>query len=133
MGRAPIAGERNKFRNDDAWLNAIRKFSRPREEMRWRGDGLTGGAMELSRELKGRAKEAPERFLSLLARFPEGTYQDFAWGITAGIAETKPDTDMIERVLAIVRSEEHTSELQSLMRLSYAVFCLKKKKKAPDK
>src|SRR3546814_4134864 len=31
--------------------------------------------------------------------------------------------------LASVRSEEHTSELQSLMRISYAVFCLKKKKK----
>src|SRR3546814_6463904 len=29
----------------------------------------------------------------------------------------------------IVRSEEHTSELQSLMRISYAVFCLKHKKK----
>src|SRR3546814_3884181 len=29
----------------------------------------------------------------------------------------------------IMRSEEHTSELQSLMRISYAVFCLKKKKK----
>src|SRR3546814_6507421 len=29
----------------------------------------------------------------------------------------------------IWRSEEHTSELQSLMRISYAVFCLKKKKK----
>src|SRR3546814_5603801 len=29
---------------------------------------------------------------------------------------------------AILRSEEHTSELQSLMRISYAVFCLKKKK-----
>src|SRR3546814_8362910 len=29
---------------------------------------------------------------------------------------------------AMVRSEEHTSELQSLMRISYAVFCLKKKK-----
>src|SRR3546814_9473694 len=29
---------------------------------------------------------------------------------------------------AIARSEEHTSELQSLMRISYAVFCLKKKK-----
>src|SRR3546814_5257369 len=28
----------------------------------------------------------------------------------------------------VLRSEEHTSELQSLMRLSYAVFCLKKKK-----
>src|SRR3546814_4953902 len=30
---------------------------------------------------------------------------------------------------AAIRSEEHTSELQSLMRISYAVFCLKKKKK----
>src|SRR3546814_8403475 len=65
MVRSPIAGERTKFMNDDAWLNAIRKFSRPWEEMRWSGDGLTGGAMELSRELKERAKEARERFLSL--------------------------------------------------------------------
>src|SRR3546814_2188738 len=31
------------------------------------------------------------------------------------------------------RSEEHTSELQSLMRISYAVFCLKKKKKHKTK
>src|SRR3546814_1902528 len=31
------------------------------------------------------------------------------------------------------RSEEHTSELQSLMRISYAVFCLKKKKQHNDK
>src|SRR3546814_4797541 len=33
------------------------------------------------------------------------------------------------RLALLVRSEEHTSELQSLMRISYAVFCLKKKKK----
>src|SRR3546814_6236456 len=32
-----------------------------------------------------------------------------------------------------LRSEEHTSELQSLMRISYAVFCLKKKKHNPNK
>src|SRR3546814_2577603 len=31
------------------------------------------------------------------------------------------------RTMAVVRSEEHTFELQSLMRISYAVFCLKKK------
>src|SRR3546814_2204065 len=31
-------------------------------------------------------------------------------------------------MLSALRSEEHTSELQSLMRISYAVFCLKKKK-----
>src|SRR3546814_9863160 len=34
----------------------------------------------------------------------------------------------VEASLTIMRSEEHTSELQSLMRISYAVFCLKKKK-----
>src|SRR3546814_2109262 len=32
----------------------------------------------------------------------------------------------------VARSEEHTSELQSLMRISYAVFCLKKKKKKTE-
>src|SRR3546814_1643284 len=36
--------------------------------------------------------------------------------------------EMDDRTLNTVRSEEHTSELQSLMRISYAVFCLKKKK-----
>src|SRR3546814_6204590 len=34
-----------------------------------------------------------------------------------------------DKVKMTMRSEEHTSELQSLMRISYAVFCLKKKKK----
>src|SRR3546814_4445572 len=36
---------------------------------------------------------------------------------------------MTKELLAAGRSEEHTSELQSLMRISYAVFCLKKNKK----
>src|SRR3546814_4992782 len=44
----------------------------------------------------------------------------------------RPESDRLEksaqRVLDGRRSEEHTSELQSLMRISYAVFCLKKKK-----
>src|SRR3546814_16452709 len=34
-----------------------------------------------------------------------------------------------DRIECLARSEEHTSELQSLMRISYAVFCLKKKTK----
>src|SRR3546814_7101575 len=44
----------------------------------------------------------------------------------------QPDLVGVARAVAVlraVRSEEHTSELQSLMRISYAVFCLKKKKK----
>src|SRR3546814_4269801 len=36
---------------------------------------------------------------------------------------------LVRALVRAVRSEEHTSELQSLMRSSYAVFCLKKKKK----
>src|SRR3546814_7807871 len=38
------------------------------------------------------------------------------------------DVELGGRAADLERSEEHTSELQSLMRISYAVFCLKKKK-----
>src|SRR3546814_9708910 len=37
--------------------------------------------------------------------------------------------ELASKGITVNRSEEHTSELQSLMRISYAVFCLKKKKK----
>src|SRR3546814_2375452 len=47
------------------------------------------------------------------------------------VAARRVDDDEIGR-FAKGRSEEHTSELQSLMRISYAVFCLKKKKKRID-
>src|SRR3546814_6243405 len=43
-------------------------------------------------------------------------------------ANGKGDGAGPERAAIAARSEEHTSELQSLMRISYAVFCLKKKK-----
>src|SRR3546814_2008597 len=48
----------------------------------------------------------------------------------ARIVDTTPEAtrDYVEWVDAELRSEEHTSELQSLMRISYAVFCLNKKK-----
>src|SRR3546814_2586778 len=48
-----------------------------------------------------------------------------------GGVDAQPADDQIalrHRIDLAVRSEEHTSELQSLMRISYAVFCLKKKK-----
>src|SRR3546814_2810991 len=47
-----------------------------------------------------------------------------AHAIAAEVLRRLPDLDSL-----IDRSEEHTSELQSLMRISYAVFCLKKKKR----
>src|SRR3546814_2243784 len=69
------------------------------------------------------------------------TFRDKQWGLDAvclaapavyGFQTDKPvfewDTVRVPDARDL-RSEEHTSELQSLMRISYAVFCLKKKKK----
>src|SRR3546814_7191827 len=63
-----------------------------------------------------------ERFVR---RYMEPLLGDFAAG-----AEKDPKTALQE--WAAARSEEHTSELQSLMRISYAVFCLKKKNKTAN-
>src|SRR3546814_1514078 len=53
-----------------------------------------------------------------------------AAAFTAAVLSTAPaaHADTKDDILQNHRSEEHTSELQSLMRISYAVFCLKKKK-----
>src|SRR3546814_4674505 len=48
--------------------------------------------------------------------------------LRAGTARRARRQDVAEVPRGALRSEEHTSELQSLMRISYAVFCLKKKK-----
>src|SRR3546814_4570389 len=48
---------------------------------------------------------------------------------TVPLRMTSPPATSTVMRFASIRSEEHTSELQSLMRNSYAVFCLKKKKK----
>src|SRR3546814_1123256 len=57
--------------------------------------------------------------------------QIHAGGRGAGRFQDDPDGKGGVRVVKSIeeRSEEHTSELQSLMRISYAVFCLKKKNK----
>src|SRR3546814_2944847 len=48
----------------------------------------------------------------------------------ASVMDRAPGVGLIQTIPTVInsrRSEEHTSELQSLMRISYAVFCLKKK------
>src|SRR3546814_4920225 len=52
-----------------------------------------------------------------------------AYDITVGGETSRYKESATTPVVGLVRSEEHTSELQSLMRISYAVFCLKKKTK----
>src|SRR3546814_8196705 len=69
--------------------------------------------------------------IALLGRRPgRPTAKD---GIQARLASSigaeRVVADDIDVGVLLIRSEEHTSELQSLMRISYAVFCLKKKNK----
>src|SRR3546814_8421271 len=52
--------------------------------------------------------------------------------MSATISSTTRVTSTLASGARSSRSEEHTSELQSLMRISYAVFCLKKKKQQND-
>src|SRR3546814_10333151 len=49
------------------------------------------------------------------------------------LAHRPPARRGVGRRAVTARSEEHTSELQSLMRISYAVFCLKQQKKSKNK
>src|SRR3546814_8901279 len=71
----------------------------------------------LFRSIVERHISAPDETVSMMAE--QAARQALAM---AGLAPE--DLDLI-----VMRSEEHTSELQSLMRNSYAVFCLKKKNK----
>src|SRR3546814_15306890 len=82
-------------------------------------------------------------FFLMIRRPPRSTRTDTlfpyttlfrSWGLSIpitklGLDSTPPIAFTALRFsVAAPRSEEHTSELQSLMRISYAVFCLKKKK-----
>src|SRR3546814_4564922 len=74
------------------------------------------------------------------ARGPVFQAQEYQAGILAVPREVEArnrecglDQIAFVRVQVLPRSEEHTSELQSLMRISYAVFCLKKKNKQINK
>src|SRR3546814_1618058 len=85
---------------------------RPSVRAQWHRSRAADAAAERSRVSISRAAA---RDVSWLARI-------------AGRFAARSFRQCPDRCLAGNRSEEHTSELQSLMRISYAVFCLKKKK-----
>src|SRR3546814_10901441 len=77
-----------------------------------RGIGLAGQRIE--QRIDVRRDREPE-MLEIVAGIDDGRYRSRRNGVAEAEHQFRP------------RSEEHTSELQSLMRISYAVFCLKKK------
>src|SRR3546814_4690761 len=93
----------------------------------------------IERALVGRGIEqvriAPERRLGAVAVMHVEIHHRDAVEAVHRACMQRADSDVVEeaeahgavRLGVMARSEEHTSELQSLMRISYAVFCLKKK------
>src|SRR3546814_4060771 len=96
------------------------------DHYRFRGREISGG--ELAEEVRADLTESLTGAADFNRVF---TQNGIACTTTSLIAATRGITRLDEiteaEVPAICRSEEHTSELQSLMRISYAVFCLQKK------
>src|SRR3546814_8208141 len=85
--------------------------------------------------VKGPALRGISQFLRLLGELTElvpegpGAVLEAALQRSGYLQELEAEHTVESQGRIENRSEEHTSELQSLMRISYAVFCLKKKKK----
>src|SRR3546814_10201810 len=100
-------------------------------------DFRAAALMDEARAQSGLGDFGEDNFRPALATFVkacrEDSYVDPAGlpDIAASIVRILVNRLRFEEILKrhSARSEEHTSELQSLMRISYAVFCLKKKKK----
>src|SRR3546814_3503026 len=106
-------------------------MARTRHKFEWNGHRFPGGR-QVMLDLYGtnrdpRTWDAPEEFRPERFRRWDGNPFNF-------IPQGGGNHDLNHRcpgewITIELRSEEHTSELQSLMRISYAVFCLKKKRR----
>src|SRR3546814_5738816 len=97
--------------------------------------GQAGTMVMSSRSLLCSPRDAKDSGLDRISarQLYDGVHERMAlrWvsGMRGESRALEPGAAQARRPSLIGRSEEHTSELQSLMRISYAVFCLKKKKK----
>src|SRR3546814_2344589 len=97
-------------------------FSAPTHQ---KDQGITEGAVPMPLDSKKPAfdkSKLPSRYVSVGPQSAPHRSYYYAMGMT--------EEEIAQPFVGVAtcRSEEHTSELQSLMRISYAVFCLKKKK-----
>src|SRR3546814_3769287 len=104
----------------------------------WSSDVCSSDLFGLNdRQIEILARATPKRDYHCQSRRGNRLFElglsDVALALCAASAKT--DQAAVAKIIAehglddfLARSEEHTSELQSLMRISYAVFCLKKKK-----
>src|SRR3546814_7778522 len=91
---------------------------------RFRSDVADGAGSAACRQAAGAAAISAASSRCLSMGIPRGGKP---WSLARGVVDA--GVPKVGRLRPDRRSEEHTSELQSLMRNSYAVFCLKKKKR----
>src|SRR3546814_3117209 len=103
------------------------------DEIRHDGGRITGiatkaGLMTADAYVLALGSYSPLLADSLGLRLP--VYPVKGYSITVPITDATgaPESTVMDETYKVARSEEHTSELQSLMRISYAVFCLQNKK-----
>src|SRR3546814_1287894 len=89
----------------------------------WSSDVCSSDLVHGARQIQ------PLLFLVVVAQAGRQCHQIAFGGADIGLGMLQLDEVLVVGRLREPRSEEHTSELQSLMRISYAVFCLKKKTK----
>src|SRR3546814_9742352 len=99
---------------------------RPSRSAGWSGVGSDAiGVVRVVGEVHAAVLRYDEHVLGSVAAVALVPHDRFDHQDRAGLEDLAP----VVGVAQVGRSEEHTSELQSLMRISYAVFCLKKKNK----
>src|SRR3546814_4958051 len=84
-------------------------------------------AIEAEQAIAASDRDSLAKQVGLLTEALKSTAIDVTKILSQEVSDTAWDA-YLKGDRGIFRSEEHTSELQSLMRISYAVFCLKKKK-----
>src|SRR3546814_6602914 len=106
----------------ERWDYVVDLFPRLSDRRKQRAGSLSGGERQMVAMARALMMEPSVLLLDEPSAGLSPVLQDEVFILTKRINRTGVSVIM-------VRSEEHTSELQSLMRISYAVFCLKKKKK----
>src|SRR3546814_10283041 len=105
----------------------LQQFLLSRREDEFGAEGLIGSQIRACRRGVGAVDEQREPPVRRFVEVERGQRAASGGEDPASLRRARvTDLDHDHRLL---RSEEHTSELQSLMRISYAVFCLKKKNK----
>src|SRR3546814_4712644 len=98
---------------------ALAEYKRKQRDAAKEAEDLLANAKHEAELLR---RQAAEDLKETLARREKAAIENIAQAETQALQEVRA-----QAVDIAIRSEEHTSELQSLMRISYAVFCLKKK------